>query len=623
MANLQFCDTHNMVAYLHKTERSEGFHQIVDFLNISHIKYTLTENPTIHVSLIQQFWQTAAANTLDSGEVQIAATIDEKVKLVYEASIRRHLKLEDSDGITTLPNTEIFEQLTLMGFIQIFLNKHKRHLLPHNITYIAPTLTQKLFSNMRRASKGYTRVDIPLFPTMLVQGPILLGKGSTVLVESHHTSFGAPTISQPPLSSPSRIPTKQETEIPQPSSPTYTNVADEATFTSVDVIHGGVATTVSSIDAGQGNGNIPKSPTMPHDSPLPGGHTPGSDEGSMTLHELTVLCTTLSNKVDSLETELMQTKQTYGTALTKLIKKVKKLKQTVKTSQVRRRAKIVVSNDEETKKNVNTYTRRRKAVSTGSEGVSTASRIFSTTEESVSTAGTSMPVSTTGMIQQVNIIIPSSSENTKDKGKAIMQESEQPKKIKKRVQIQMSLDEELAQNETTEDEANTPVADIDWDVVQAQIQADKDLAQKLLEEERENISIKERARLLAELIDKRKKLQAAQRYEAIRNKPQTISQQRKTMCTYMKNMTGYKMEHFKGKSFYEVKKMFDNLYKQVTSFVPMDSVMEKERTKIAGLNLKKESSKRQKTGEGSEPTEELKADEITQEDLQQMIMVVP
>ncbi|GKA28182.1 hypothetical protein Tco_0714350, partial [Tanacetum coccineum] len=89
-----------------------------------------------------------------------------------------------------------------------------------------------------------------------------------------------------------------------------------------------------------------------------------------------------------------------------------------------------------------------------------------------------------------------------------------------------------------------------------------------------------------------------------------MSQERKTMCTYMKNMAGYKMEHFKGKSFYEVKEMFDNVYKQVTSFVPMDSVMEKERTKRAGLNLQEESSKRQKTGEGSEPTKELKADEI-------------
>ncbi|GKA82480.1 hypothetical protein Tco_0789228, partial [Tanacetum coccineum] len=156
------------------------------------------------------------------------------------------------------------------------------------------------------------------------------------------------------------------------------------------------------------------------------------------------------------------------------------------------------------KKNVNTYTRRRSAVSTGSEGVSTASRIFSTAEESVSTAG---------MVQQVNIIIPSSSETTettKDKGKALMQESEQPKKIKKFNAEQEAKfnaeQEELLASETTEDEANPPAADIDWDDVQAQIQANEDLAQKLLEGERENLSIKERARLLAELINKRKKL---------------------------------------------------------------------------------------------------------------------
>ncbi|GJV45134.1 hypothetical protein Tco_1429670 [Tanacetum coccineum] len=67
----------------------------------------------------------------------------------------------------------------------------------------------------------------------------------------------------------------------------------------------------------------------------------------------------------------------------------------------------------------------------------------------------------------------------------------------------------------------------------------------------------------------------------------------------MKNMAGYKMEHFKEKSFYEVNEMFDKAYKQVTSFVPMDSVMGKERTKRAGLNLQEESSKRQKTGEVS------------------------
>ncbi|GJX46269.1 hypothetical protein Tco_0271459 [Tanacetum coccineum] len=106
-----------MVAYLQKPEGSEAFHQIMDFLNASHIKYALIKNPKIYVSLIQQFWGTATARTTDDGEVEITATIDGQVKTITKASLRRHLKLEDSDGITSLPNTKIFEQLALMGDI--------------------------------------------------------------------------------------------------------------------------------------------------------------------------------------------------------------------------------------------------------------------------------------------------------------------------------------------------------------------------------------------------------------------------------------------------------------------------------------------------------------------------
>ncbi|GJU09449.1 hypothetical protein Tco_1131845 [Tanacetum coccineum] len=258
--------------------------------------YALTENPTIYVSLIHQFWQTASASTSENGEIEITATIDGKVKTVTEASIRRHLKLEYSDGISTLPNTKFFEQLALMG-----------------------------------------------------NGPIYQGKGSIVPVESHHTPTVAPSTSPPHISPTLRSPIRQETEVPQLSSPPHTNVADEAASISVDVRHGGAATTVTSLDTGQGSGNINKTPSMPYDSPLPRGHTLGSDEGRMQHHKLMDLVTKLSD-----------------------------------------RSKVLA----DAAKNVHTYTRRRRAVSTGSGRVSTASRLFSTAEDSVSTAGASMPVST-------------------------------------------------------------------------------------------------------------------------------------------------------------------------------------------------------------------------------------
>nr|GEZ37033.1 hypothetical protein [Tanacetum cinerariifolium] len=161
--------------------------------------------------------------------------------------------------------------------------------------------------------------------------------------------------------------------------------------------------------------------------------------------------------------ELKLTKQTYGVAFTKLIKKVKKLEKTFKTSQARRRAKIVILDDdmvlEDSSKQgrmiedidqdagvilvtptevksqddqpedqlgvlsaakiladatrVHTYGRRRRAVSTSRSGVSTASKIISTAEETISTAGVSMPVSTGGMVQENT----SSPRATKDKGK--------------------------------------------------------------------------------------------------------------------------------------------------------------------------------------------------------------
>ncbi|GJV12556.1 hypothetical protein Tco_1354097 [Tanacetum coccineum] len=87
-----------MVAFLNKLEGSEDFHQIIDFLTISHIKYALTENPTIYTSLIQQFWETASASTSENEEMEITATIDGRVKTITQASIRRHIKLEVAMG---------------------------------------------------------------------------------------------------------------------------------------------------------------------------------------------------------------------------------------------------------------------------------------------------------------------------------------------------------------------------------------------------------------------------------------------------------------------------------------------------------------------------------------------
>ncbi|GKA77939.1 hypothetical protein Tco_0784476, partial [Tanacetum coccineum] len=114
MANLKFADTHNMVAFLSKPAESEGFEQIVDFLNANPIRYALTINPTIYTSCIEQFWATVKVKTVN-GEVQLQALVDGKKIIITELIVRRDLHLEDADGVDCLPNATIFEQLALIG----------------------------------------------------------------------------------------------------------------------------------------------------------------------------------------------------------------------------------------------------------------------------------------------------------------------------------------------------------------------------------------------------------------------------------------------------------------------------------------------------------------------------
>nr|GFB63366.1 hypothetical protein [Tanacetum cinerariifolium] len=73
-----------MVSFLKKPQGSEDFHQIVDFLKASHIR------------------------TLDNREIELNALVDGQDKTITEASVRRHLKLVDADGISTLPTIEIY-----------------------------------------------------------------------------------------------------------------------------------------------------------------------------------------------------------------------------------------------------------------------------------------------------------------------------------------------------------------------------------------------------------------------------------------------------------------------------------------------------------------------------------
>nr|GEX80105.1 hypothetical protein [Tanacetum cinerariifolium] len=113
--SLTSADTHNMVAYLNKSDASEGFNQVIDFLNGSYIKYALTVNPTIYVTCIKQFWNTVVIK--QSNDVtRLQALVDRLKVVIIEAAIRDVLRLDDADGVDCLPNEEIFAELAHIGY---------------------------------------------------------------------------------------------------------------------------------------------------------------------------------------------------------------------------------------------------------------------------------------------------------------------------------------------------------------------------------------------------------------------------------------------------------------------------------------------------------------------------
>ncbi|GJY13523.1 hypothetical protein Tco_0382832 [Tanacetum coccineum] len=174
-------------------------------------------------------------------------------------------------------------------------------------------------------------------------------------------------------------------------------------------------------------------------------------------------------------------------------------------------------------KNVHTYTRRRRVVSTGSGRVSTASRLFSTAEESVSTAGASMPVSTA-----------------------------------------------------------------EWEDIQATIEIDEELAQRIQAEEREKYSEAEKARLLTELINKRKRYFAQQRAEERRNKPLTQAQPRTYMSNYINHMGSHTLQQLKRLSFDELKALFETTMRRVQTFHPIESDGDKTVPELTNRSSKRD-----------------------------------
>nr|GEZ05868.1 hypothetical protein [Tanacetum cinerariifolium] len=227
MAPLTFADPHNMIAFLTKSDASEGFDQIVDFLNAHTIQYALMVNPTIYVSCIKQFWASILVKK-SNDVVKLQALIDRKKVIITEDTIRQNLRLDDANAIDCLPNEEIFAELARMGYEKpstkltfyknefsssmasaviclatVMINAQVDDLSSYTTKYTSPAHTQKVFANIRRISKGFLGVETPLFDAMLVPQQVQAEINEAEEDEDDNEVHDAPT---PPSPTPATTP---------------------------------------------------------------------------------------------------------------------------------------------------------------------------------------------------------------------------------------------------------------------------------------------------------------------------------------------------------------------------------------------------------------------------------
>ncbi|GJT21163.1 hypothetical protein Tco_0891100 [Tanacetum coccineum] len=378
-----------------------------------------------------------------------------------------------------------------------------------------------------------------------------------------------------------------------------------------------------------------------NDSLLARGNTLRSDEDILKLEELMTLCTTLPNRVLDLE----KTKTTQHNEIAKLKRSVKKLekKNRLRTHKLKRlykvglTARVESSDNEESLSKDASKQGRINAIDVDEEitlvsvqnvdeemfdvNVLDGEEVF-VAEQEVVVKDVNNVVSVAGDATTVSAATTTTAIIITVDGKGILIKLVKPMKKKDltrfdeeaalKLQAEFDEEERLAREKAKkEKEANIALIET-WDDIQAKIDVDHQLAERLQAQEQEELSIEEKATLFQQLLEKRRKHFAAKRAEEKRNKPPTKAQQRKIMCTYLKNMEGYKLKDLKLKEFDSIQEMFDRAFKRVNTFEDFRTELVEGKEKRAGTELIQENAKKQKVEDDKETTK-----------LKQLMKIIP
>nr|GEY75771.1 hypothetical protein [Tanacetum cinerariifolium] len=414
-------------------------------------------------------------------------------------------------------------------FLQLIIRNQVGDLLTHTTKYTSPTLTQKVFKNIRRVGKGFSGVETPLFEGMLVEqeideegyadehveevdtgdaahGDVSAARGEVPIV-TKEPSIPTPTPPTPPPQPPQDIPSTSHVQHTPPQSPQLKRRGKKLEKRNKVRV--------------------------------------------LKLKKLQKVGT--SQRVETSDDTVMDDESNQGRMIAEMdqddavvLKDDKEVVDAVKNVE---EAKEDETEPAEVQKVVDVVTTTKlitKVVTAASETVTGASAIITTVEAQVPAATTATLIDAhvrvvvapsrrrKGVVikdpeeeSTTSTIIPTETKS-KDKGKGIL--VEQPKPLKKKQQIE--LDEQYARE--LHAELNK---DFDWD---------------------ESIDHVER---------KAKEDPTVKRYQAMKRKPQTEAQARKNIMMYLKNVVGFKLHYFKGMSYDDTRPIFEAKFNSNVAFL--------------------------------------------------------
>nr|GEY19240.1 hypothetical protein [Tanacetum cinerariifolium] len=351
----------------------------------------------------------------------------------------------------------------------------------HTRIYVPPSHTKNIFGNMKRVGQGFLGRVTPLFLTMLLQAQQEVDEGTKIPTDTQQTStIIQPTISQPQRKQMPRKSRRKDTELPQTSIPTEV-VADEAVYEEMYDSVERAATTATGLDAEHDRGSGPRRQ-----------ETMGNAAAQTRVLDLEITKTAQANDIANLKERvkrLERKKKSRSHGLKRLYKVIKDIttvdiEETVSTTTP---ITTDVTPDELTLAQALVEIKKSKPKDASIE----------TTIVTIPTYDGTRP-KTRGVVMQepsetlTTTTVPISLK-FHEKGKGIM--VEEPLKMKKndqisfdeqearRLQAEINEEERLAREKAQKEKEENDVLINTWDDIQAKIDADAQLAQRLQQEE--------------------------------------------------------------------------------------------------------------------------------------------